>query len=226
MAFLISQCVFGSMKRSIHKITRLRCTLTDIKSGVAENKKFLPSLQQSCKFTSESNTQFDNKRISETEKIYQGSLTTQVRSVKFFTLVTSITGIISQPMLYAKIEEIGVTPVIVSVGAFYGFFVLISPLLIHLVTKRYVTQVEYNSKEDYYTAYTYTLFLRQKKIQFTPDDVKVPAIPAMLTTLVVKDNPLFLDPKLFEDINHYKRIMGYDKPLDFSLDSESKDEKK
>ncbi|XP_046738012.1 transmembrane protein 70 homolog, mitochondrial isoform X1 [Diprion similis] len=225
MSFLINQCIFRNMKRSVHEISRLRCILTEIKTGFVENKKFLPSLQQSCRFTSDSNA-FDNKQISETEKIYQGSMTKQVRTIKVFTLITSITGIISQPMLYAKFEEIGLSPAMVGFGAFYGFFTLISPLLIHLVTKRYVTQIEYNSKEDYYTAYTYTFFVQRKKIQFTPDDVQVPDIPRMLTTFVVKNNSLFVDPKMFEDIGHYKRIMGYDKPLDFSLDSDSKDDKK
>ncbi|XP_046738013.1 uncharacterized protein LOC124406600 isoform X2 [Diprion similis] len=162
MSFLINQCIFRNMKRSVHEISRLRCILTEIKTGFVENKKFLPSLQQSCRFTSDSNA-FDNKQISETEKIYQGSMTKQVRTIKVFTLITSITGIISQPMLYAKFEEIGLSPAMVGFGAFYGFFTLISPLLIHLVTKRYVTQIEYNSKEDYYTAYTYTFFVQRKK---------------------------------------------------------------
>jgi transmembrane protein 70, mitochondrial len=32
-----------------------------------------------------------------------------------------------------------------------------------------------------------------------------------------KPRPLFVDPRLFPDPNHYIKIMGYDKPIDFKL---------
>jgi len=39
----------------------------------------------------------------------------------------------------------------------------------------------------------------------------------MFTSFVVKKRPLFVDPALFDDPEHYVRIMGYDKPIDFKL---------
>lgn len=39
----------------------------------------------------------------------------------------------------------------------------------------------------------------------------------MFTTLLANGKPLFLDPRLFENPEHYARIMGYDKPIDFKL---------
>ncbi|RZC35366.1 transmembrane protein 70 -like, mitochondrial, partial [Asbolus verrucosus] len=39
----------------------------------------------------------------------------------------------------------------------------------------------------------------------------------MFTTLVANGKPLFLDPRLFENPEHYAKIMGYDKPIDFKL---------
>lgn len=50
----------------------------------------------------------------------------------------------------------------------------------------------------------------------------------MFTSFLVKKRPLFVDPALFDDPEHYVRIMGYDKPIDFKLnhDYESEKEKK
>lgn len=45
----------------------------------------------------------------------------------------------------------------------------------------------------------------------------------MFTTFLVhaegssKPSALFVDPKLFDDPQHYVKLMGYDKPLDFKL---------
>lgn len=45
----------------------------------------------------------------------------------------------------------------------------------------------------------------------------VPEVPGMFTSFLVKKRPLFVDPALFDDPEHYVRIMGYDKPIDFKL---------
>lgn len=54
----------------------------------------------------------------------------------------------------------------------------------------------------------------------------MPDIAGMFTTVMIKGHPLFLDPKMFEDPSHYSKIMGYDKPIDFSLESDSEEQKK
>ena len=50
-------------------------------------------------------------------------------------------------------------------GAFMSFFTFATPLLVHYVSKKYVTEMYYNKMTDTYTAITYSLFLR--KIQVT-----------------------------------------------------------
>lgn len=47
----------------------------------------------------------------------------------------------------------------------------------------------------------------------------------MFTSFYAKNQPLFVDPKLFEDPKHYGKIMGYDKPLDLKLYRTSFNEK-
>ncbi len=50
------------------------------------------------------------------------------------------------------------------VGAFISFFTFATPFLIHFISKKYVTALYYNSKDDSYTAVTYGLLLRPKKV--------------------------------------------------------------
>ena len=55
------------------------------------------------------------------------------------------------------------------------------------------------------------------QIHFTVNDVKVPEVPGMFTTFLVKKRPLFVDPNMFKDLEHYGRLMGYDQPVNFHL---------
>ena len=106
----------------------------------------------------------------------------------------------------------------VASGAFLSFFTFATPLLIHWVSKKYVTELLYNKIDDTYTAVTYSLLLRKKKINFKVNDVKITDIPSMFTTFIVgggKGTPLFVDGvQAFSVPQHYVKLMGYDKPLD------------
>lgn len=98
-----------------------------------------------------------------------------------------------------------------------GFFTFVTPLLLHFVTKKYVTSLTFDPDKETYTAETLTFFLTKRKIEFTPDDVKVPDVPGMFTSMLVKGIPLFVDPRAFPNPDHYIKIMGYDKPIDLKL---------
>lgn len=41
----------------------------------------------------------------------------------------------------------------------------------------------------------------------------------MFTNCIIKNTPLFLEQNFFHDSNHYIRIMGFDKPVDFKLNN-------
>ena len=49
-------------------------------------------------------------------------------------------------------------------GAFMSFFTFATPLLVHYVSKKYVTEMYYNRVTDTYTAITYSLFLRKNQV--------------------------------------------------------------
>lgn len=58
------------------------------------------------------------------------------------------------------------------------------------------------------------------QLEFKAEDVVVPDIPGMFTTMKAKGKPLFIEARHFTDPLYYAKIMGYDKPLDFKLGEE------
>ncbi|XP_023327733.1 transmembrane protein 70 homolog, mitochondrial [Eurytemora carolleeae] len=155
----------------------------------------------------------------EEQEIYSGILSTQIKLVKSFSLGTSMIGLACQPILYTY-SSTGNLAVVLASGAFLSFFTFATPLLIHSISKKYVTKLYYNQVEDKYTAYVYNVFVRPKKIEFRTSDVNVPEIPGMFTTFKARNVPLFVDMSQFYDVSHYGKIMGYDKPLDLHWDKE------
>ncbi|XP_055845237.1 transmembrane protein 70 homolog, mitochondrial [Episyrphus balteatus] len=155
--------------------------------------------------------------------IYQGSLAPRMKAVKVFSLTTSLTGLAAQPILMEQGMKIGGTGMAVALCTVAGFFTFVTPLLLHFITKKYVTEIHYNAKTDEYIATTISILLFKIKTKFRPSDVKVPDVPGMFTSFKVKDKPLFVEPTLFENTDHYVKIMGFDKPIDFKLDLQPDD---
>jgi transmembrane protein 70 len=68
-------------------------------------------------------------------------------------------------MLYHKASELGSsTPVILGICGFIGFFTFITPFLIHFVSKKYVTELEYDESTKEYIATILNFFLMKKKV--------------------------------------------------------------
>ncbi|CAB4064170.1 TMEM70 [Lepeophtheirus salmonis] len=145
--------------------------------------------------------------VAEEKEIYKGILSTQI-----------------------KLMQSSNVALMIGAGTFISFFTFATPLLIHTFAKKYVTRLTYNPAEDAYTAVTYNLFLRPKKITFKVEDVDVPSVPGMFTTFKAHNIPLFIDGENFkENLEHYGKIMGYDKPLNLRWDNDEslkKDDKK
>ncbi|XP_072752625.1 transmembrane protein 70 homolog, mitochondrial [Anoplolepis gracilipes] len=210
MAIILNVCV--RKKLFFENFSNLRRALIYIMYNGSTIEKF--SAVYNVKSFSTKNETFMGKT-----EIYHGTLTRQVKALKIFSLLTSTGGLLSQPFLYSKAIESGNTGAVLGIFAFMGFLTITTPLFIHIVTKKYVTHLYYDAKEDKYIANTYSLFLKTKELVFTPDDVVVPDVTGMFTSCIIKGIPLFLEQKFFHDSNHYIRIMGYDKPIDFKLSS-------
>ncbi|XP_043227861.1 transmembrane protein 70 homolog, mitochondrial-like [Amphibalanus amphitrite] len=148
--------------------------------------------------------------------VYRGPLTGQMKRLKVFSLFTSAVGMYVAPTVMAEMGKAGMG-IAIMMGSVMGIFTLMTPVLIHLVVRNYVTQLTYDPSSDRYTANTITLMLRTRQVEFSPADVHVPDVPGMFTTFVAKGKPLFADANHFQPIEHFGRIMGYDRPVDLKL---------
>ncbi|GAB0093221.1 Transmembrane protein 70 homolog, mitochondrial [Sergentomyia squamirostris] len=152
------------------------------------------------------------------ELVYEGPLTSKIKAVKIFSLTTSLTGLAAQPIIIEQASKLGGTPVVVLLSGFVGFFTFVTPLLLHWITKKYVTMLQYNAGNKEYSATTISFFLTHSQTKFKIPDVKVPEVPGLFTTFQVGKKALFVDPREFRDPNHFVKIMGFDKPIDFKFD--------
>lgn len=108
----------------------------------------------------------DCQKAVESTEIYYGPLTRQIKTLKLFSLLTSCGGLMAQPFFYAKAVENDNVALVLGIFACIGFFAITTPLLIHMITKKYVTHLYYDAKKDVYIANTYSLFARTKKVFF------------------------------------------------------------
>jgi len=99
------------------------------------------------------------------QRVYYGSLAPRMKLVKLFSLTTSLAGIAAQPILMEQGMKIGGTGMAVLLCTVGGFFTFVTPLLLHFVTKKYVTELHYNPVTEEYTATTISLILLKIKVR-------------------------------------------------------------
>lgn len=103
----------------------------------------------------------DDKKL---ERIYYGPLTPQIKAVKVFSLSSSVAGLLAQPIIIREAATIGSTSLIIALCSVVGFFTFVTPLLLHLITKKYVTEISYDSSTSMYKATTINFFLVPKQV--------------------------------------------------------------
>ncbi|XP_043583992.1 transmembrane protein 70 homolog, mitochondrial [Bombus pyrosoma] len=213
MVLLLRSCILNQRKLFMKEIIVFKRTSMYYTCGNVE--KFRPCLQ--VRHVSDKHSE---RNTSEREMIYNGTLTNKVRNIKMISLLSSAVSLISQPIIYMKILE---EDNLVGVGTLFALLNVItisSPLLIHLLTRRYVIEMYHYPNEEKYTAKLYSFFCKEREITFSPNDVIEPKtqITGAFTTCVVGGKPLLLDENNFIDPKHYKIIMNYNKPIDFEVE--------
>ncbi|XP_076749418.1 transmembrane protein 70 homolog, mitochondrial [Xylocopa sonorina] len=157
------------------------------------------------------------KENDQKELIYIGSIATTVQRIKVFSYLTSAISIIAQPILYMKMINDDNTMSLATICMLLNFAAICNPILIYLLTKRYVVDLHYYPKEQKYVAQVYNFFFRRKKIEFTAKDVTEPRneFSKLFTSCYVKKQPLLFDFSFTSDSKHYFIIMGYKTLEDF-----------
>lgn len=113
-----------------------------------------------CKYSTENKS----KQTNDLETIYDGILAKQIRLVKTFSLTTTVMGLLGQPLIYSKSLEVGGAPVMVVACSIVGFFTFVTPVLLHLITRKYVLKLEYDRSDDTYLATLMTFFVMRYKV--------------------------------------------------------------
>lgn len=109
----------------------------------------------------------ENQHSDTAERIYEGVLHNKIRLVKMFSLVTSAGSIMCQPYLISKAAEMDTSSTAIGGIMFtFGFFAFVTPIMLHIITRRYVVSVDYNHDKDTYVATTYSLFATKKQVSF------------------------------------------------------------
>ncbi|XP_011500097.1 PREDICTED: transmembrane protein 70 homolog, mitochondrial [Ceratosolen solmsi marchali] len=161
----------------------------------------------------------------ERQTIYKATLAQHIRNIKCLSLFTSLLGIVSQPFIYVKVLSGTTAPsVSLSICGILCIFTFGSPILLHLITKTYIVNIDYIPKNDKYIATVYNFFAMKRKIEFTPADITIPTVLGIFTTCAIKQANVFIDANQFLDQNHYIKIMGYDKPFKLMDDNHDKKE--
>lgn len=140
------------------KIGYVAAATVKLPSTVSHNRAYSSTATISSSSSSSS--------TSDAVKIYTGSMSGKFWRVKIFSASTSVLGICAQPVLIEKGAAIAGTAGVVALCSVAGFFAFVTPVLLHLVVKKYVIEMDYNRTTDEYTATTISLLMRKKKVSY------------------------------------------------------------
>lgn len=104
------------------------------------------------------------KENNKLERIYYGPLTPQIRAVKLFSVGSSAFGLAAQPIILREANTIGSTSLLIAICSVVGFFTFVTPILLHIITKKYVTEIYYDPETQTYQATTISFFLTPVKV--------------------------------------------------------------
>lgn len=130
--------------------------------------------------------------------------------LKTFSLTTTMTGVILYYVAVTRLKLHEKSPT--SFGIMSSVFgcVILSPMLINLMTRRYVVQMSFNNDTKVFNVISLNIINKMKSTSFTIDQVKSD-INRPFTTFMVGRKPFFVDPLQFSDVTVYEYLMGYDK---------------
>ena len=144
------------------------------------------------------------------ELIYVGSMAVQAKAIKIFSFSTSAIALCFIPNALVKFAAQGHSLLAqIAVGSGLTCFIILQPILIHLLIKRYVTWIYYNEETNQFTASTYNFLGRSIDHVFTPNDVEY-YTHGLLSSIKIRGKPLVIDSEGFFDKEMYIKMMRYD----------------
>nr|BAB25987.1 unnamed protein product [Mus musculus] len=143
--------------------------------------------------------------------IYTGNLARTIFGVKCFSYSTSVVSLAFLPYLLSQNNMMfGSLPLQVLFYGVMGSFTVITPTLLHLLTKGYVIRLYHEATSDTYRAVTYNVMLSETSTVFHQDDVTIPESAHIFTSFYAKTKSLLVNPALFLNPEDYNHLMGYE----------------
>ncbi|KRX25981.1 Hormone-sensitive lipase [Trichinella nelsoni] len=129
-----------------------------------------------------------------------GSMRNLIRGVKLFSLLTTTVAFGMQPMIWHDmfVHDDRSALLTTLTLSFLSFSVMCSPLLLNLLTKRYVICMYHDEKQQLFSVMTYNIFAWPRIIQFKFEDIKAFESP-ILANLLVNSYPLLMISTNFTD---------------------------
>lgn len=148
--------------------------------------------------------------------VYVGKLDKPFKAAKSLSLASSLGGAICYPIMLPKILH--ETSIFVAIGytIISATFVVLTPSLIQMICKRYLTSLYYHEQTGQFTGFYKNFFMMERQIRFRAEDVQVPPITGMFTSMLIKNKPFFINDEDFYDKPVLMKMLGYDKEFDFS----------
>lgn len=148
---------------------------------------------------------------SSNRQIYANPITNLVVGAKIFSLSSSGVVLALQPFIFTKFTSVfSFAPFLVSSIAFAA----LTPILLHILTRSCVFSINYDPQTDQFTAYTKSIFLRPKRIDFKLEDVSYSVASLSFSNMTVNNKtPLLVLESGFSDPEMKRRLFGLDKPV-------------
>lgn len=144
--------------------------------------------------------------------VYQTFLRKRIVYGKAFSLFTSASALGLQFIFYQHIQNLSDSVMLMFGGI---LFAVVTPFLLHLITKLCIIEMYFNDSTSVFTAYTKGLFLNNYVFQFKADDVTYSEVDYFMANIKVFGKYYFVSETDFNDIEVYKHLVGFNKPLKF-----------
>ena len=148
--------------------------------------------------------------------VYIGRLDKPFKVAKSLSLTSSIGGALCYPLMLLRILEETSTLIAFGYTIITAMFVLLTPSLMQLICKRYLTSLYYHEQTEQFTGFYKNFFMIEKQIKFRAEDVQVPPLTGIFTSMLIHNKPFFVNHTDFYDKTILFKMLGYDKDFDFS----------
>ncbi|KAL4234098.1 Transmembrane protein 70 [Mactra antiquata] len=141
--------------------------------------------------------------------VYFGRLSPYTKRLKILSLTTSALAAFAQPFILSAARD----DMLIKAGilATLASCVLATPFAVHFVTKKYVTDIYFNSDTKVFTLTTRGFFLQKKELEYKAEDVEFPFVPRAFVSHLIKGKSFFIEECEFRGKEIYMHMVGFDK---------------